>query len=196
MIISAASQQTFCSAGENQDLFPGSSAARNTTGRDISAGRQRSQQSWLRKYFSHFNAENIFLKIFCKIFDCSDCGVVNRPESPGWPLACDLCVCLYMGTGLGDVIIISACYQTTIRISTLYWDQFSYGTCPSLSHTNVIWSFLHHLGQVWEWNQLSLCNSLSLSLTHFAPLNKIGDDTIEYLGPGPPVTARPARNGW
>ena len=37
---------------------------------------------------------------------------------------------------------------------------------------------------------------LSLSLTHFAPLNKIGDDTIEYLGPGLPVTARPARNGW
>ena len=101
-----------------------------------------------------------------KIFDCSGCVVSYRPYSqPGSPLACDPCVCLYMGTGLGDVIIISACYQTTIRISTLYWDQFSYGTCPSLSHTNVIWSFLHHLGQVWEWNQLSLCNSLSLSLS-------------------------------
>lgn len=160
MIISAASQQTFCSAGENQDLFPGSSPARNSTGRNISDGRHlaveltekifESFQWW--KYFSFKCWKYFRLKCWKYLIVLSVCSVcrdlrVTWLTSGLW----SLCVSLlstweHWEKVWGDRGTKSSDLPAIKPTSRIYLSLYLLPSQSCPCHRNVIWLFLHHPG--------------------------------------------------
>ena len=201
MIISAASQQTFCSAGENQDLFPGSSQARNSTGRNISGGRYLALEL-RRKYLSHFNDENIFVLNLENIwlFWLSVQTWVTWLTSGLW----SLCVSLHGnrsgGTSSSDLPAI----KPTSRISRLYlisrWVFLRDLPCPALSSSDIEMSFDHFCThQAWLGRlagELRALTSPLVSCEFSIRLLMIQLNISGRRQQGTPVTTRPVRNGW